>query len=143
MPTMILHCNYEELQALRSGAEAALSDDVPGECAIAAPSRVRSRVEALLPTLVGDLSIATLAEQEACEEAVRAILTCQKSEMDAAVLAAHPAAEIAVAAYFDYAHTRAVLGRLEEMGRHMRALIEVVTGGPASDEIALTFAFPD
>lgn len=140
---MILYCNYEELQALRTGAEMILSGETRGECAIAAPPRVLSRVETLLPTLVGDISLATLAEQAACEEAVQAILTCQKSEMDLAVLAAHPAAELAVAAYFDYAHTRAVLGRLEEMGRHMRALIEVVTGGPADDETALTFAFPD
>ncbi len=140
---MILHCNYEELQALRSGARIALGDEIGGGCAIAAPSRVRGRVEALVPALDGDLSIATLAEQERHEEAVRAILRCQKEEMDAAVLAEHPAAESAVAAYFDWAHTRAVLGRLEEMGRHMRALIEVMSGGAASDEMARTFIFPD
>lgn len=140
---MILHCNYEELQALRSGAETVLRGDGPEGFAVAAPSRSRARVEAMLPTLQGDLSLSTLAEQEACEEAVRAILAVQKAEMDAAVVANHPAAEVAVAAYFDYAHSRSVLGRLEEMGRHMRALIEVVTGAPADEQAALTFAFPD
>lgn len=140
---MILHCNYEELQSLRAGAQVALDDGGAGGCAIAAPPRVRARVEALLEALDGDLSLATLAEQEACQEAVRAILRCQKAEMDAAVLAAHPADEAAVAAYFDWANTRTVLGRLEEMGRHMRALIEVVSGVPVNDELARTFVFPD
>ena len=142
-PTMILHCNYEELQSLRSGARTILRGDGAEGCAVAAPPRARARVEALLPTLDGDLSLSTLAEQEACEEAVRTILACQRAEMDAAVLATHPAAESAVAAYFDYAHTRSVLGRLEEMGTHMRALIEVVTGSPADEQASLTFAFPD
>ena len=140
---MILHCNYEELQALRSGARTILRGDGAVGCAVAAPSQARARVEVLLSALEGDLSLSTLAEQEACEEAVRTILVCQRSEMDAAVLAAHPAAELAVAAYFDYAHTRAVLGRLQDMGSHMRALIEVVTGSPADEQAALTFAFPD
>ena len=140
---MILHCNYEELQALRSGARTVLDGDGPQGCAVAAPPRARARVENLLSTLEGDLSLATLAEQEACEEAVRTILACALAEMDSLVVTLHPAAEEAVAAYFDYAHVRAVLGRLEEMGSHMRALIEVVTGGPADEQAALTFAFPD
>ena len=140
---MILHCNYEELTALRSGAGTVLSGDGAGPCAVAAPSRARERVEFLLPTLDGDPSLSTLAEQEACEDAVRTILSCLRAEMDSAVVATHPAAEPAVAAYFDYAHVRTVLGRLEEMGVHMRALIEVVTGAPADEQAALTFAFPD
>jgi hypothetical protein len=140
---MILHCNYEELNALRSGAETVLRGEGSGACAVAAPPIARARVESLLPLLEADLSLSTLAEQEACEEAVRTVLACQHAEMDAAVVATHPADEIAVAAYFDYAHTRAVLGRLEEMGEHMRALIEVVTGGPVDDSAAVSFAFPD
>ena len=140
---MILHCNYEELQALRSGARAVLGVEDAPRCGVVAPPRARARVQDLLSTLEGDLSLSTLAEQEACEEAIRTILACALAEMDAAVLALHPAAEKAVAAYFDYAHVRAVLGRLEEMGSHMRALIEVVTGGPADEQSALTFAFPD
>ena len=140
---MILHCNYEELQALRSGAGAVLGDEGVPACGVVAPPRARARVQDLLATLDGDLSLSTLAEQEACEEAVRTILACAHAEMDAAVVALHPAAEKAVAAYVDYAHVRAVLGRLEEMGDHMRALIEVVTGGPADEQSALTFAFPD
>jgi hypothetical protein len=140
---MILHCNYEELQALRSGARTVLDGTGREGCAVAAPSRTRARVETLLASLDGEVSLSTLAEQEACEDAVRTILSCAMAEMDAFVVALHPAAEEAVAAYFDYAHIRSVLGRLEEMGSHMRALIEVVTGGPADEQAALTFAFPD
>lgn len=140
---MILHCNYEELVALRAGADLVLRDEEAGSSVVVAPSRTRGRVESLLSTLHGDVSLSTLAEQEACEEAVAAILAALLAEMDAAVLAAHPAAEPAVAAYFDYAHVRSVLGRLEDMGVHMRALIEVVTGAPADEQATLTFAFPD
>jgi hypothetical protein len=96
-----------------------------------------------MPALEGDLSLSTLAEQEACEDAIRTILSCLRAEMDTAVVATHPASEPAVAAYFDYAHVRAVFGRLEEMGVHMRALIEVVTGAPVDEQATLTFAFPD
>ncbi len=140
---MILTCNYEELSALRSGAETVLRGEGTGVCAVAAPSTTRARIEALIKALDGDLSLSTLAEQEACEEAVRTILACQHAEMDAVVLAHHPADELAVAAYFEYAHTLSVLARIELMGEHMRALIEVVTGGPVDDSAAVSFAFPD
>lgn len=140
---MILACNYEELKALRYGARVVLDDGGDSGCAVAAPPEERERIEALLARLDGDLSIGTLQEQRAVEGALRAIVECLHAEMDAAVLATHAADEGAVAAYFEYAHALTVLGRAEEMGAHMRALIEVVTGDSADDQMAAGFAFPD
>jgi hypothetical protein len=140
---VILACNYEELRALQHGARAVLADEGSGACAVAAPPEERARVQALVARLDGDLSIGTLREQRTVEAAIRAIVDCLRSEMDAAVLATHAADEGAVAAYFDFAHALSVLGRAEEMGDHMRALIEVVTGDAADDQVAAGFAFPD
>jgi hypothetical protein len=140
---VILQCNYEELRALRQGADVALGAGAPEPCVVAAPPVERARVEALVPLLAGDVSIGTLAEQREVEMAVRAIVLCLKTEMDAAVVAEHPAAEPAVAAYFDYAHALGVLTRLVDMGDHMEALIEIVSGSAPNDALAASFAFPD
>lgn len=140
---MILQCNFEELRALRQGADVVLRPGTPEPCVVAAPPAERAQVEALVPLLEGDVSIGTLAEQREVEGAVRAILVCLKAEMDAAVVAEHPASEPAVAAYFDYAHALGVLTRLEDMGDHMEALIEIVTGAAPNDALAASFAFPD
>jgi hypothetical protein len=140
---VILQCNYEELRALRQGADVALRPATPHLGAVAAPPAERAQVEALVPLLEGDVSVGTLAEQRDVEGGVRTIVTCLLAEMDAAVVAAHPADESAVSAYFDYAHALGVLARLEEMGDHMRALIEIVTGTPPDDVVAASFAFPD
>ena len=58
-------------------------------------------------------------------------------------MATHPADEGAVVAYFDFAHALSVQSRLAEVGREMEALIELVTGGPATDRLASEFVFPD
>ena len=141
---MILQCNYEELRALRLGARVFLgAGEEAGVCAVAAPPEERERVEALLPRLDGDVGVSTLADQIALESAVEAIVGCLRAEMEAHVVATHPADEVAVAAYFDFAHALAVLGRLREMGSEMRALIEVVTGAPADEHLTTVFRFPD
>ena len=140
---MILNVNFEELQALRTGADSVLAAGEPVGVAVAAPPEERALVEALVAALEGDLSVDTLAEQREAETAIRTITEKLRVDMDAAVLEFHPAHEGAVAAYFDYAHARSVLHRLEELGAHMRALIELVTGEPATDDVARTFAFPD
>lgn len=140
---MILQCNYEELRALRAGADLVLRADASQPCAVLAPPAERAQVEALVPALEGDVSMATLAEQAAVEVAVRTIVDCLRADMEAAVVATHPADELAVASYFDFAHGLAVLARLEEMGDHMRALIEIVTGSPPDAALAASFAFPD
>lgn len=141
--TVILHCNYEELRALRSGGRSLLEGDAEVSSYVIAPPEFRARVEALLPLLDGDVSVSTLSELRGVEMAVTAICEFLRAEMEAVVLATHPADEIAVAAYFDFAHVLTVSHRLGEMATEMEALIELVTGEPADAETARTFRFPD
>lgn len=141
---MILSCNFEELRALASGAELLLSGyDTGAPCAVAAPADTLAAVELLRARLDGSLSIPTLAEQRSVRGAVGLISDGLHERMEEKVLEYHPAHEEAVALYFDYAHTIAVLNRLDEMGAEMTAMIELMTGSPATDESAAAIAFPD
>ena len=140
---MILTVNFEELQALRSGADAYLTEAETLEAPVAAPPEERALVEALIPFLEGDLSISTLEEQRDIEAAVSSIVTGLLVQIEAGIVATHPAHEHAVAAYFDFAHARSVLERIRDVGEHMEALIEVVTGSEPSDEAVSSFVFPD
>lgn len=140
---MILTCNYEEVTALTHGARAFLGDDFLESRPVAAPSQERGDVEDLLPRLTGDLTFNTLAEQREAERGVRVVVDHLQVTMEEMVVATHPAAEEAVAAYFDYAHALSVLGRLRELGAEMEAMVEVVTGRPPHGEILHTFRFPD
>jgi hypothetical protein len=139
---MILHCNYEELGALKQGANVLLGHGRGEGSPVAAPPEGRAEVEALLPRLTGDLTIQTLAEQRRVARAVAAIVERLKEEMDLFIILAHPADESAVTSYFLYGHALAVLARVTEMGQEMEALIEVVTGSPPTREAAETFLFP-
>lgn len=140
---MIFRCNFEELNALRLGAQAILGEYLPEEAAVAAPPEERECVANVLPRLGGDLSIGTLSEHRALRMAIKAIVERLRVEMELTVAATHPADEGAVAAYFDFAHAFSVLSRLDEIGREMEALIELVTGAPPSDDVAREFVFPD
>lgn len=140
---MILACNYEEMTALTHGARSFLADGESEGGPVAAPSEDRGAVEALLPRLTGDLSVRTLEEQRQVERAVEVLVVHLRDEMHARVLATHPAAEDAVAAYFDFAHALTVLQRIRELGEEMRALVEVMTGRPPSARVSRTFVFPD
>lgn len=140
---MILRCNFEELRALRAGARAFLGLEPEAARGVAAPPASRAHVEALVPHLVGDLELETLAAQRVTEAGLRAIVDHLRVEMEQLVAARHPADEVAVAAYFDFAHAYSVLARVEETGREMAALIELVTGSPPTKANALTFTFPD
>jgi len=140
---MILTCNYEEVTALAYGARAVLEDGSRGGPPVAAPSAGRAAVEELLPRLTGDISVRTLAEQQRVERAVDVIVSHLRHEMEVQVLALHPAAEEAVSAYFDFAHARSFLGRVRELGEEMRALVEVMTGRPPTEEVGRIFQFPD
>jgi hypothetical protein len=141
---MILSVNYEELRALATGAELLLSGhEQHPDAPPAASAEALGRVERLLPRLGGTFEIDTLAEQRDVRGAVSTISDFLHSRMDSKVLEHHPAHEEAVSFYFDYAHTLAVLGRLDEMGTEMRAIIELTTGHPATPETAAGFVFPD
>lgn len=140
---MILHCNYEEIRALRSGGRSLLEGEAEASSAVLAPSEQRARVEALLVRLDGDLSVTTYQDLSTVALGVDVILEFLRAEMEAVVLATHAADETAVAAYFDFAHVLTVSHRLHEMASEMRALIEVVTGRPVDRESANTFRFPD
>ena len=140
---MILHFNYEELTALRAGAEAFLDHEGEVGGGVLAPPEERARVQALLPMLHGDISLSTLEELRAVKTAVDAVVAALRAEMETLVVTMHAADEGAVAAYFDFAHGFAVSHRLDGMASEMEALIEVVTGSPVTGESARTFQFPD
>ena len=140
---MILHFNYEELTALRAGAEVFLHRGKTEGGAVLAPAEERAQVEALLPLLDGDVSLSTLEEVRNVESAVGAISAMLQTEMEAVVLATHPAGERAVSAYFDFAHVFTVSNRLSQMASEMEALIELVTGEEPTPESARSFLFPD
>jgi hypothetical protein len=140
---VILHFNYEELSALKAGAQVCLERGGPDRSTVLAPAETRTHVEALLPRLHGYLSLSTLAEVREVQAAVEAIVECLRVEMESMVVATHAADEWAVSAYFDFAHGFSVAHRLREMAAEMEALIELVTGTAPTAETARTFQFPD
>lgn len=140
---MILTCNYEELTALGHGARTYLEEESVGDRAVKAPSTTRAAVEHLLDRLTANLSLRTLAEQMEAERALFAIVEHLRAEVDSWVLAADPAAEECVGAYFEFAHALSVLGRVRDIGEEMTALIEVMTGAPPDGAAIEGFVFPD
>lgn len=140
---MILHCNYEELQALRAGGRSLLEREGAEHAYVLAPAECRGCVETLMPRLVADLAVPSLSEARVMRTAVEAIVEHLRTEMEAAVVATHAADEGAVAAYFEFAHALCVSHRLERIVGEMEALVELLTGERADEETALTFRFPD
>ncbi len=140
---MILHFNYEELTALRAGAQTFLEEEEMGGGAVLAPPARRGWVEELLPMLDGDIALSSLDEVRRVEAGVVAIVECLRAEMETVVVATHPADEGAVAAYFDFAHALSVAHRLGEMASEMEALIELVTGSDPTRESVHSFEFPE
>jgi len=140
---VILHFNYEELTALRAGAQVFLGQEEPVGSGVLAPPAARARVEDLLPRLDGDMSLSTLAELRGVEAAVVAIVECLRVDMELLVVTTHAADEDAVSAYFDFAHVFTVAHRISEMMAEMEGLIELVSGEAPSLETARTFLFPD
>lgn len=140
---MILHCNYEELRALQSGAELILDPFSTGSGGVAAPVQAVSQVAMLQPRLGQSLSITTLEDQRLVRRAIDAICTVLHERMDEKVLEYHPAHEEAVALYFEYAHAFGVLRRLDDMGAEMTGMIELMTGEAATAENAREVTFPD
>ena len=141
---MLLTFNFEELQALSSGADLLLDSRETGSPGmVAAPPEAISQVALLKPRLSGSMSIETLQEQRWIRRAVAAICQSLHDRMDEMVLQYHPAHEEAVAYYFEYAHAYAVLSRLDAMGVQMSAMIELITGAEPTDDTARLVSFPD
>ena len=140
---MILHCNFEEIQALKAGGRSFLNGGAEGSPRVPAPAESRALVEALLPRFVGDVDVESLADARLLRVAVADIVDHLRSEMEALVVDSHAADESAVAGYFDFAHALSISHRLDVLVAEMEALVELLTGEPADDEAALAFRFPD
>ncbi len=139
---MILHCNFEELRSLVSAGELIVAEaHGRSGVAVAAPPEGVAKVEQLLPRLTGDVSIETLDDQRRVHDAVAFLAAELLRRLDDKVIEFYPAHEEAVALYFDYAHTRGVLARLEVMGAEMAAIIELIAAG--NPRAAGNVTFPD
>ena len=139
---MILHCNFEELRALASGGEAVVTAaEASSTSAVSAPAEGVANVELLLPRLTGDFSIDTLDEQRRVRSAVGLICDDLRTRMDQKVIDFNPAHEEAVALYFEYAHSRSVLHRVDQIGAEMTGIIDLITGG--HPELGGSITFPD
>lgn len=138
---MILYCNFEELSALSAAAERALDSAAVGNHPVAAPPQAIADLEALLPRLGAEVTITSMAEHASVRRAVRFLMEGLRARLDATVLEQHAAAEDAVLAYFDFAHTLTVMQRLDHVGAEMAALVEVITGHPAASDVAQRFTF--
>lgn len=140
---MILYLNFEELSALNTSAAEVLADEAAGAHGISAPPQVLAEIEQLVPLLDGDVHLRSLDEQRRVERAVRHLTLYARRQMEHAVLEQHPAAETAVAAYFEYAHLLAVGQRLDTMGEEMAALVRLLTDYHPESEAGRRFAFPE
>lgn len=138
---MILYCNFEELSALSAATERTLESAAQGNHAVAAPPQAVADLEALLPRIGPEITITSLAEHASVRRALGFLMDGLRARLDATVLEQHAAAEDAVLAYFDFAHTLTVLQRLDHVGAEMAALVEVITGHPASSDVAQRFTF--
>jgi len=141
---VILSCNYEELQALSSGAELLLESS---HYASIGPSPAVSEpmggVAQLRPRLTGPLNNQTPAEQRWGRKAAAATCGERHERKEGKGLEFHPAHEEADSLYFDYAHADSGLSRLDEMGAEMTAIIELLTGQLPTEETARTVHFPE
>ncbi len=137
---MILHCSFEELTALDTAAERVL--DAVDRGGVAAPPEVVPDLEALVPRLDGDISIATLDEQTSIQRAIEYLLADARERTDGFILDEYASAESAISSYFEYAYLLTVLDRVRQIGHEMRTIIEVMTGKPP-DEAARRIPFDD
>lgn len=140
---MILYCTYEELSALSAGTARVLAEESDSAMVVAAPPQLVADLEALAPRLIGDIALLNLADQRSIARAVSFVAMDLRQRMDNGILVDHPAGEMAVQAYFEYAHVLVVEDRLRRIGSQMVAMIELMTGAPPNEESAQIIAFPD
>jgi len=140
---MILHCTFEELSALAAGAQRVLAEAADSAVVVAAPPQIVADLEALSPRLTGDLTITTLAEQRSVARATAYILADLKQRLDSVIVEENPSSEASVSAYFEYANVLTFEDRLRRIGAEISAMIELMTGAPATDDNSRNLVFPD
>jgi hypothetical protein len=138
---LILYCNFEELAAISAGGHRLVGEAAGSDHPVIAPPQGLADLELLLPRLVGDIEIPTLHDLRSVQRALAFLIVDLGVRMDEAIISQHAAAEDAVLAYFDYAHVRSTLARIEQMGAEMEAIIELATGAPADDVVSRNFSF--
>jgi len=99
-------------------------------------------LETHLP-LEGDVSVMTLGQQRRLALALDVVLDHLRKRMDALIVELYVGADDAVNAYFDYANVLSARARLDPIGREMVALIELMSGGAPTVELAEQVTFPD
>jgi hypothetical protein len=140
---VILYLSFEELTALSAEAERVLDSSGSRTHGIAAPPQFLAEVENFAQMLVGDIAVNSLEQHGSMRRVVDVLLQRARARMDTMVLEQHPAAESAVAAYFDYAHMLAASSRLDHVGSEMKALVDVMTGEDPESDAGRRFSFPD
>ena len=140
---MILYLSFEELTALSAEAERVLDANAAAGHGIAAPPQFLAEVENFADQLVGDVSVTSLEHQRSMRRVIDVLLQRCRARMDATIVDQHPAAESAVAAYFDYAHVLAASSRLDVIGTEMEELIRVMTGDDPDSDAGRRFSFPE
>jgi hypothetical protein len=138
---VILYCSFEELAAATAGGHRLLNAATATDHPVIAPPEAQADLEFLLPLLTGDVEIATLHEQRRMRRALAYLNADLAARMDFLIISQHPAAEDTVLAYFDYAHVRGMLDRVEAIGIEMEAIIELATGAVPDDDVARNFTF--
>jgi hypothetical protein len=138
---LILYCTFEELAASSAGGHRLLDQASAGDHPVIAPPEAHVDLDFMLPQLTGDIDVPTLHDQRRLRRALAYLVADLYLRMDALIIDQHPAAEDTVLAYFDYAHVRGMLDRVERMGAEMEAIIELATGAPADDAVARSFSF--
>lgn len=131
---MILHLSFEELRAIVSAGELVVAGGESRGAGVLA-----GRVERLLPRLVGDVSVESLDDQRQLRGTVGLLVDEMHRRLDRQVIETHPGHEEAVSLYFDYAHARSVLDRLDRMGAEMEAIAELIGGGDRAASGGISF----
>jgi hypothetical protein len=140
---VILYLSFEELSALSAEAERVLAANGVAGHGIAAPPQFLAELEHFAQLLVGDVHVETLEQQRSMRRVVDVLLERCRVRMDRFVTEQHPAAESAVAAYFDYAHVLTASNRLDVIGTEMTALVQVLTDEDPESDTARRFSFPE
>jgi hypothetical protein len=128
---MILHCDFEELQALDRGADLLLdAHRLSDAFRISVSADALARVREFQAALTSTVTVSELEEVDDLQSAVSLIGRNLLHLMQECILEFHPAHEEAVNLYFDYAHVLSVESRVNHMAAEMHALADLMSGEP-------------